>query len=217
MHSRFLALILFFTLTAVAQTNKFENEIKAFEASDATNMPPKNAVLFVGSSSIRLWKTLETNLPEFKVINRGFGGSQISDANFFFDRVIAKYQPKTIVMYSGGNDINAGRTAEEVAAEFKKFAAKVREQLTNTHLAYISVAPNPARWSQIERVREANRLIEEFTRTDKNLSFINVYPHMLGADGMPKPDIFVDDRVHMNTNGYVIWTKVVGEHLAKLK
>ena len=211
---RIALLLVLFALSALGQTtNRWDKDIAAFEAQDRTNPPPIGAILFIGSSSIRLWKTLAEDLPDHKVINRGFGGSQIDDSIHFVDRMVVPYQPKRIVMYAGGNDINGGKTPEQVASDFKAFVAKVHAKLPDTKIAYISIAPNPARWAQVERVKGANGLIREFTTTDKRLSFIDVFPHMLGNDGMPLPDIFVDDRLHMNEKGYAIWKKVVGNAL----
>ncbi len=204
---------------APAQTNKpnaFENEILAFEASDRTNPPPRHAILFVGSSSIRLWKTLAQDFPNRRVINRGFGGSQIADSILFADRIVLPYEPATIVFYAGGNDLNAGKTPQVVFHDYKTFVEKVRTKLPDTQIAYISIAGNPARWSQIERVREANRLIQAYSRTLPGLSYIDTATAMLGADGLPRPEIFVADKLHMNTNGYAIWTRVIGAHLQQL-
>ena len=212
-----LALLLAAT-TALAQTktNAFEKDILAFEASDKTNPPPKHAMLFVGSSSIRMWKSVAQDFPEYRVINRGFGGSQISDCIYFADRIITSYEPEVIVFYCGGNDINAKKSAEIVFDDFKHFVSKVREKLPKTKLIYISIAPNPARWAQIDSVREANRLIRNYIATENNLSFIDVHPDMIGDDGQPKPDIYLTDRLHMNEKGYAIWTRVVGQHLKKV-
>lgn len=193
----------------------FAKEINAFTASDATNPTPRGGILFIGSSSIRLWKTLKQDLLDLPVLNRGFGGSQIIDSVNYADRIVFPYKPRHIVMYAGGNDINAKKSPEQVFADFRAFVALVHAKLPRARISYISIAPNPARWSQIVQVREANRLIEEYTRTDKRLGFINVFPHMLGADGQPKPDIFVDDRLHMNPRGYEIWTRVVGDYLRR--
>jgi lysophospholipase L1-like esterase len=160
-----------------------------------------------------MWKTLAQDFPEYRVINRGFGGSQISNAIHFAERIVIPYEPRIIVMYSGGNDLNAGKTPDTVFNDFKTFVGKVRAKLPDTKLVYISIAPNPARWAQIDRVREANRLIRDYTQKQSGLSFIDVHPHMLGDDGKPKPDIYLDDKLHMNAKGYVIWKRVVGEHL----
>jgi lysophospholipase L1-like esterase len=200
-----------------AETNspfaKWEKEIAAFEASDKSNPPPKDVIVFVGSSSIRMWKNLARDFPDRAVINRGFGGSQIIDSVHFADRIVIPYSPRQIVMYAGGNDINAGKSADEIFADFKAFVARIQAALPETRIAYISSAPNPARWAQVERVRRLNQLIEQFTKTDSHLDFINVFPRMLGPDGQPKPNIFLPDRLHMNENGYAIWRDVVGGHL----
>jgi lysophospholipase L1-like esterase len=212
---RIVFLVVLFAISGVAQaqTNRWEKDIATFEVQDRTNPPPKGAILFIGSSSIRLWKTLAEDLPEHKVINRGFGGSQIADSVQFVDRIVVPYEPKQIVMYAGGNDINAGKNPEQVAGDFKAFVAKVHAKLPKTRIAYISIAPNPARWAQVDQVKQANELIREFTGTDKRLEFIDVFRHMLGEDGKPLPDIFVEDRLHMNEKGYAIWKRMVGAAL----
>jgi lysophospholipase L1-like esterase len=197
------------------QTNRFDAEIAAFEARDRTNPPPKNAILFIGSSSIRMWKTLTQDFPEHKVINRGFGGSEIADSVYFTDRIVVPYRPKMIVMYAGGNDINGGKSPERVAADFKEFVEKIHTKLPGTRIAYVSIAPNPARWSQVDRVRRANELIREFTTSDPKLTFIDVFPHMLGDDAQPRPEIFLEDRLHMNEKGYAIWTRIIGPMLGE--
>lgn len=200
-----------------AETNspfaRWEKEISAFEASDKTNPPPKNAIVFVGSSSIRLWKSLARDFPDRAVVNRGFGGSQIIDSAHFAERIVFPHAPRQIVLYAGGNDLNAGKSPEQVFTDFQAFVAKVRAALPQARIAYISIAPNPARWTQVDRVRRANQLIEDYTRTDSHLDFINVFPQMLGPDGQPKPDIFLKDRLHMNERGYALWREIVGGHL----
>jgi lysophospholipase L1-like esterase len=194
---------------------RWEKDIRAFEEADRTNPPPTNAVLFIGSSSIRLWKTLARDFPDFPVVNRGFGGSEIADSVEFAGRIVVPYGPRMIVMYAGGNDLNAGTSPEQVFTDFKGFVSKVRASLPNVRIAYISIAPNPARWAQVDKVRAANRLIEEFCRAGPQLAFINVFPHMLGEDGQPRPEIFVQDRLHMNAKGYELWTRIVRPFLAE--
>lgn len=193
----------------------FEKEILAFETADRTNPPPTSAVLFIGSSSIRLWKTLAGDFPRHRVLNRGFGGSQIADSIRYAPRIVLPYRPRLIVLYAGGNDINGGKSPEQVFADYRTFVKTVHAALPETRIAYISIAPNPARWAQVERVRAANALIESHSKMDPRLMFINVFPKMLGPDGMPRPDIFVADRLHMNAEGYKLWTGIVGPFLEK--
>jgi lysophospholipase L1-like esterase len=191
-------------------STRFEKEIAAFEAADRKNPPPPNGILFIGSSSIRLWKTLEQDFPGQPVINRGFGGSHIIDAVHFMDRVVVPYRPRLVVLYAGGNDINSGKTPEQVFKDYKQFVTTVHKSLPDTRIAFISIAPNPARWHQIEQVRETNRRVEQHARSDARLAYIDVFSAMLGTDGLPRPEIFVDDRLHMNEQGYKIWSKRVG-------
>lgn len=192
---------------------KWEKEIAAFEQHDKESPPPKHAIVFVGSSSIKKWTTVAQDFPHHRVLNRGFGGSQMSDAAHFADRIVTAYEPRFIVVYSGGNDINAKKKAEDVFASVKAFVAKVRAKQPDVPIAFISIAGNPARWAQVEEVKKANALIEAFTKEQPNLKYIDVFHDMLGSDGLPKPDIFVADRLHMNAEGYKLWTQIVGRYL----
>ena len=194
----------------VTSAIKWQQEILAFAKQDAEKAPPASPIVFTGSSSIRMWKTLADDFPGLSVMNRGFGGSEVFDSFNYAHLTVLQYLPKHIVMYAGGNDINAGKTPQRVLADFKAFVARVHTALPECRISYISNAPNPKRWALIEQMRECSRLIEEFTQTDKRLQFINVYPHMLGPDGLPKPDIFLKDQLHMNEKGYAIWKEVVG-------
>ena len=198
---------------APVATARWDKEISAFAASDKTNPPPANAIIFIGSSSVRMWKSLAQDFPEQKVVNRGFGGSQIADSAQFADRIVVPHKPRLVVLYAGGNDINAGKSPERVFADFQAFVTKIRAGLPNAKLAYISSAPNPARWAQIEKVRTLNTLIREFIAKDSSLVFIDVHSRMLGPDGQPLPDIYLKDRLHMNEKGYAIWKEVVGPYL----
>ena len=191
----------------------FAKDIADFEASDRTNPPPRGAILFIGSSSIRLWKTLAQDFPDHRVINRGFGGSQIADSVRYADRIVLPYQPKQIVLYAGGNDINAKKTPEQVFADYKAFVKKIHAELPQTTIAYLSVAPNPARWEQVEQVKQLNRSISDYTKTDKRLTYIDTFTHMLGSDNKPLPDIYMADRLHMNAKGYALWKGIVGPAL----
>ena len=212
----FILLFLILGPAAYALPKQWEPEIKTFEQADKTNPPPQNAILFIGSSSIRKWTSLAADFPNHKVINRGFGGSEISDSVFFTDRVVVPYHPKLILFYAGGNDINNGRSAKQTFADFKAFAAGVHRQLPKTTIAYISIAPNPARWAQVERVKEANHLIKSYCRWRRHLKFIDVFHSMLGPNGRPRSELFVGDRLHMNPEGYLLWTGIVSPYLDKM-
>jgi lysophospholipase L1-like esterase len=188
---------------------RFEPEIKAFEAADRKSPPPENAVLFVGASGIKLWKTLEQDFPEFRVLNRGFGGSQIADAIYFADRIVIPYKPKTILLQSGGNDINAGKSPEQVADDFRVFVEKVRSQLPEVRILFMSLQPSPARWTQAEKQKQTNALILKQIKAGKNMAYIDAYDPFLNADGQPREELFVADKLHHNEAGYQVRTKLV--------
>jgi len=192
---------------------KWESSVAAFEKADVERPPEKGGILFIGSSSIRLWSTLASDFPGKPVLNRGFGGSQIADSVYYHERLVLAYAPRQIVFYAGGNDINAKKAPQQVAADFRAFVEKVRAKLPEVHVAYISIAPNPARWAQVEQVKEANSLIRSYCASQSGMDFIDVFPHMLGTDGQPLPHIYREDRLHMNPEGYKIWTRIVAPHL----
>ncbi len=189
---------------------QWEKDIAAYEAADQKHPPAKGGIVFVGSSSIRRWTTLAKDFPHHHVLNRGFGGSEMADTAHFAERIVLPYEPRMILVYAGANDISHQKTPEQVLADFQAFVAKVRAQQPATPIAYISIAGNPKRWGQVEQVKAANALIAGYCRTEPHLQFIDVFTAMLGPDGMPKPDIFVDDRLHMNAAGYEIWTGIIG-------
>lgn len=197
---------------ATHDSSKWENAIAAFEAADRTNPPPKNCIVFVGSSSIVRWKSLAEDFPGLPVINRGFGGSQLADSVNFAGRVVIPYAPRQVLVYAGGNDLNAHKPAEIVYGDFVALMEKLRAALPHTRLAYISSAPNHQRWAQVEEVKRLNALAATYCRRH-GITFINVFPLMLGPDGRPKPDIFVEDGLHMNAKGYAIWREAVALHL----
>ena len=166
----------------------FENEIQAFEQSDSASPPPKDAVLFVGSSSIRMWTTLADDFPGVPVLNRGFGGSKIAHSTKYADRIVIPCNPKTIVFYAGDNDIAGGRSPEQVLADYKAFVEKIRAALPDTRILFISIKPSIARWKLVDQIREANRLVKAFSESSDKLGFIDIFPQMLGSDGKPRAD-----------------------------
>jgi hypothetical protein len=197
----------------MTKSRPFEAEILAFEAMDKTNPPPPGAVLFIGSSSIRFWTTLAQDFKTHKVINRGFGGSQMFDAVYYADRIVIPYRPQRIVLFAGSNDLDAGKTAEQVFDDFKAFVQKVRGALPEVEIDYISITTSPLRWHEVEQVKKANGLISSWIMAQDHLTFINVFPATLGEDGKPKPELFRADRLHMNARGYAIWTSIIEPYL----
>jgi lysophospholipase L1-like esterase len=204
-----VGLILLLGPLAVAAPEKWAAAIDRFTQADATNPPPQNGVVFIGSSSIVKWTTLAHDFPGVKVINRGFGGSQLEDSAFYVDRIVIPYRPRTVVLYAGDNDLNAGKTPEAVFADFKRFSEKIHAALPQARIVYIAIKPSPSRWKLKDKVVRANALIAAECARDKRFAFADVYTPMLDASGEPRPELFVKDMLHMNDAGYAIWKPVV--------
>jgi lysophospholipase L1-like esterase len=188
--------------------SRWEKDIAAFEKQDKERPPPKNAVLFAGSSSIRLWD-LKKSFPDLEVINRGFGGSQIADSTHFAPSIILRAEPRVIVFYAGDNDIAGGRTPEQVAEDFQSFATLVHKELPKTKIIFISIKPSVARWSMADKQQRANELIEKWCKKNDYLAYVDVVKPMLGDDGKPRKDLFVKDGLHLNDQGYELWSSLL--------
>ena len=213
----FLLLFLGNFLQAQEQKAPFWNDIQAFKRQDSISLPPKHAILFVGSSSFTKWKDVQDYFPGYTIINRGFGGSSLPDMIRFENDVIFKYEPKQIVIYCGENDLAASNTvtAQMVLERFKQLFSDIRAKFPKTPLIYISMKPSPSRWNMKDKMMEGNELIKKYLKKKKKTVFISVWNDMLGPDGKPMGDIFVEDKLHMNAKGYAIWQKEIEPHLLK--
>lgn len=194
---------------------RWEKAIAAFEKADEADPPPKGAILFLGSSTIVRWKTLAQDFPGHQVINRGFGGNHICDSTHFARRIIFPYEPKAIFLRAGGNDIHSGKSPEQVFAEFKEFVATVHGTLPKSQIFFIGLAPSVARWQNAEKEKRLNALIEESCKQDPRLTYIDTYSMTLGADGQPRPELFVADKLHFNEEGYKLLIERVRPFLVK--
>ena len=190
-------------------TGRFESEIRAFESRDRDAPPPPGAVLFVGSSTIRMWCTLDRDFPELKVVNRGFGGSEMSDLLYYTERVVLPYRPRTIVLYEGDNDLAAGKTPAEVRELFRRFTALVRGRLPDARLVYVSIKPSVAREKLLDATRAANAMLREDAARDAHLAYVDLFTPMLGRDGRPRAALFGGDGLHMNSEGYALWRRTL--------
>ena len=194
---------------------RWEKDIAAYEAMDRTAPPPKGGVLFIGSSTIRLWKTLDKDFPDQQVINRGFGGSEIVDSTHFAERIIFPYRPRMIVLRAGGNDIHAGKSPQRVFEDYKAFAAKVHARLPKAVIVYISTNPTPARWSERDATKTLNASIEKYTRRRPYLKYVETWDMVLAPDGQPLSNLFAPDRLHFSVEGYRLLAERVRPLLAK--
>lgn len=192
----------------------WEQDMQRFAAEDAIAPPPKHAVLFIGSSSIRFWDTLATDFPGVPVINRGFGGSEIRDSTWYAGRIVVPYAPRMIVLYAGDNDLASGRNPVQLRDDFRSFVARVRHDLPRVKIAYVSNKPSPARAGLLAAQRQANALIRQDIATMERVRFIDVFTPMLDAQGHPRESLFLDDRLHMNPAGYRLWKQVIAPYLA---
>ncbi len=194
---------------------KWEKEIAAFEQRDQTNPPPRHALLFIGSSTIRFWKTLASDFPGHPVINRGFGGSEIADATHFADRIVFPYAPQVVYLRAGGNDLHNGKSVEQVFADYKEFVAVVHAKLPAAGIIFIGLSPSVARWDQHEKEQAVNRLIESYVQQTPHLKYIEDYDMVLGADGKPRAELYVADKLHFSAEGYKLLVERVRPFLPK--
>ena len=172
-------------------------------------MPPRSAVLFVGSSTIERWPDLKHDFSSAQVIQRGIGSTRLDDFVRFAPRIVIPYHPRLIVLYAGDNDLADGQSARNVYGDFKDFARIVHRALPDARIVFISVKPSPSRWHLASRMRETNALIRSYVKRDRRLEYVDVFSSMIGPNGHPRPELFVDDSLHMSPAGYKLWTRIL--------
>jgi lysophospholipase L1-like esterase len=188
-------------------------DIEALTANDQSNPPPAHGVVFVGSSSIRLWTTLETDFGGIPVINRGFGGSYLSHTVHFAERIILPYRPRAVVVYAGENDLWDGKAAEVLAADFEALRLKIRTALPRCRLIFLSIKLSPSRLRIHNAVREANSRIERICAADPHCRYIDVATPMLTTGGAFRSELYVNDQLHLSPSGYALWRDLIAPHL----
>ena len=191
---------------------RWESAIAKFEAEDRANPPAEDGIMFLGSSSIRMWDVKKW-FPGLPVVNRGFGGSQIADSLFYAERIVVPRKPRVIVFYAGDNDIAGGKTPERVFADYRAFVAEIHKYLPKTKIAFVAIKPSISRWRLVEPMRKANQRIEELSSKNELLVYIDVDAPMIGDDGRPRKELFLKDGLHMTDAGYKIWTDLVMPHV----
>ena len=209
--------MLFLYSYSIITAQPFYEDIQAFKKQDSLNFPPKQAILLVGSSSFTNWKDVQNNFPQFTIVNRGFGGSSISDVIRYAEDIIFPYQPKQIVIYCGENDLAGSDTvtAKMVFQRFVQLFTLIRNKMPAVPMAFISLKPSPSRWHLNNKMIETNTLIKKYLHKKKKTNFIDVYHKMLDANGTPIKEIFIEDNLHMNAKGYAIWQKIIEPYLKK--
>lgn len=197
-----------------ANPKQWEKEIAAFEAADKKRFPRSGGIVFVGSSTIRLWKSLEADFPGYGTLNRGFGGSQLPDSTYFALRILRPYQPRQLVLFAGTNDINAKRTPRQVAQDFSDFVLTARQLLPSTRISFIELTSSPSRWAQRDAVVETNAIIQRLCQRN-GVDFIPVREKLFGPSREPRPELFITDKLHLNPEGYKILADAVRPFLMK--
>ncbi len=195
-----------------AKPDRWEPEIQAFEKKDKENPPPQGEILFAGSSTIRMWKTAES-FPGLKVINRGFGGSQMADSVKYAERILLPCKPRIVVVYAGSNDLAAGKAPEKVLEDWQALVKKIHDALPQTRVLFIGNKPTIRRWAMIEKQKKLNDLVAAQVKTDKRLGFIETGAAFLGDDGKPRADLLLKDGLHLNPEGYKVLTALVRPYL----
>ena len=187
-------------------------EIAAFEAQDRAAPPERCKVVFTGSSSVRFWSTLAQDMAPTDVINRGFGGSEIRDSTWYAGRIVVPYAPRQVVLYAGDNDLSSGRSPVQLRDDFRAFVQRVRRDLPKAKIAYLSNKPSPSRAHLLDLQRQANALIAA-DAAGLQVDFIDIFSPMLDAQGQPREELFLQDRLHMNPAGYALWKQALLPYL----
>ena len=214
-------IILFFAFLVIpvanAQQWPFFDEVQAYRKQDSISVPPRNAILFIGSSSFRLWKNMQDDFPGYTIINRGLGGSSLPDIIHYADEMIFAYKPKQIIIYCGDNDLAASDTvtAETVVKRFSELFELIRNRMPDIPVVCVSIKPSPSRERLLPAMMLANKTIKEFLKTKPHTAFADVFSEMMSSDGKIRTDIFLEDKLHMNAKGYAIWIKTITPYLLK--
>jgi len=191
-------------------SDEWNEALAAFAEADREHAPPPGGVLFVGSSSIRLWDGLESQFADAPVVlKRGFGGSRLTDCIHHLDQLVIGYKPQLVLVYAGDNDLAEGSTPEQILERVKKFSDGVHARLPGTRVAFISIKPSPARISLIGKVRAANQLVKDYAAKGAGVDYIDVFTPMLGQNGLPRPELFREDRLHLSSAGYALWRSII--------
>ncbi|MDB5885873.1 MAG: family lipase [Polaromonas sp.] len=194
---------------------RWQSTLDAFAVTDQQAHPASDGVLFVGSSTIRLWSRLSQDFRQVPVLlNRGFGGSTMRDCNALVRELVIQYKPKQVLVYAGDNDLAEGRTPEAVLGSFASFVRSVQAELPGARISYISIKPSPLRVALLPKVRETNALIASYVKTVPQARYIDIFNPMLAADGLPRPELFLADQLHLNDAGYRLWQAVIAADLS---
>lgn len=210
----FLSLFVFGIINSNAQDpNRFKEQVDKLFNAEYDFRPDKKLVVFTGSSSVVMWKDVQSRFPDYSIINNGFGGSHFSDLLYFYDELITKQTPEILFIYEGDNDVAGEKKTSEVYKDAKTLVKKLQRDLPSTKVVFISPKPSVARWHLKKQYDKINKKLKKLCKKTDNFEFADVWPIMLDENGMVYTDIFVEDNLHMNKKGYDLWEEVIGEYL----
>jgi lysophospholipase L1-like esterase len=194
---------------------RFQDEVNTYKQADKANPPPEGCYLFIGSSSMRMWKSLKEDFKDYPVINRGFGGSHFSDAIYYFDDLFNAYNPEKIIIYEGDNDIAGNKRPNKIMKDLKELLGMIRDNLDHPEIAVISAKPSPRRWDLKDKYENLNARFKKLASKDQDLTYIDVYTYMLNENGRPEPELYLEDSLHMTAKGYEIWKEQIRPFIEK--
>jgi lysophospholipase L1-like esterase len=200
---------------AGANPKFFAADVAQFATADRDHRPPVRPIVFVGSSSIRLWDTLQRDMAPLPVLNRGFGGARLSSVVYFVDRVVIQYRPRAVVLYAGDNDLDAGVPAGDVVRDFVAFVSRVESALPGVPIYYLSMKPNRREWSNWPKYQQTNAQISAICARDSRLVYIDVATPLLAYGQPPPRDLFKFDGMHLSDRGYALWTAIIRSRLER--
>ncbi|RAJ95536.1 lysophospholipase L1-like esterase [Larkinella arboricola] len=190
----------------------YEEEVQQLEKKIQSTPDLAGRTVFYGSSTIRLWTTLERDFPDKNVLNIGFGGSTLAACDWFFERLVLPTQPRSLIFYAGDNDLGDGRLSEEVFLFFSELVRKMQQHLPDVPFTFVSIKPSPARWHIIDRIRLANDLIRQKIDELPTYHYVDVFTSMLDSKGHPRWDLFEKDGLHLSSKGYALWQQILLQH-----
>jgi lysophospholipase L1-like esterase len=202
-------------MSVAAQNKPFSDEIRQFQEKDSISKSPKKGIVFVGSSSLRMWSDLEQTFKSYNAINRGFGGSELANANDYIQELVLVHEPRQVVIYSGENDVASGASAEQTFERFVTFFTNLREHLPKATITYISMKLSPSRSKFSDVILSANSMIKGYIAKQKKADYIDITSKMLDSNGSTRPELFQNDMLHMKPAGYEVWTKEITPYLKK--
>ena len=214
-HFRFFAVAVFLLSVQISNAQnpeRFTQEVDSIVAHNLT-VDRSNLIIFTGSSSIRMWRNLQSDFSQHNVVNLGFGGSEMADLLYYVDKIILQFKPKQIFIYEGDNDIIAGRSTERILAAADTILARIRQELPQAEVVFISPKPSVSRWHLKTKYEAFNKQLQKWIKTKKNVRYADVWTPMLKKNGEVRDDLFLADKLHMNEKGYAIWTAQLKKYL----